>query len=43
MPIDVADALKQVFRTAGGMDTTQAQEFLASLEKQRRYQVETWE
>ena len=42
MPIGVADALKQVFVTAGGKTEAEAAEFLAEMEKQRRYQVETW-
>ncbi|KAM4663145.1 NADPH-dependent diflavin oxidoreductase 1 isoform 2-T2 [Discoglossus pictus] len=42
MPAEVTDALKSVFQTEGGASPTDAEQFLAMLEKAQRFQQETW-
>ncbi|KAG9305831.1 hypothetical protein G9A89_006242 [Geosiphon pyriformis] len=42
MPIDVINALKSVFKLAGGMDEQKANEYFNKLEKSRRFQQECY-
>ncbi|XP_075435389.1 NADPH-dependent diflavin oxidoreductase 1 isoform X2 [Ascaphus truei] len=42
MPSEVMDALKSVFESEGAMSATEAEQYLAMLEKARRFQSETW-
>ena len=42
MPQDVAEALQEVFREQGGMSEQEAERYLRTLERQGRYQTETW-
>ncbi|XP_037089133.1 NADPH-dependent diflavin oxidoreductase 1-like isoform X2 [Pollicipes pollicipes] len=42
MPQDVAEALVDVFREQGGLTTEQAEAYLQRLEREGRYQTETW-
>lgn len=42
MPTSVCDALKAVFQKEGGMSENQAQEMLDGMEKNGRFQSETW-
>ena len=40
--MDVTNALKDVFKTEGGMDEDAAEDFLKELQRTRRFQMETW-
>ncbi|XP_078498271.1 NADPH-dependent diflavin oxidoreductase 1 [Lissotriton helveticus] len=42
MPAAVADALKSVFESEGGMSASEADQYLTALEQSRRFQTETW-
>ena len=42
MPVDVTDALKTVLRQEGGMTDLQVEEYVKKLERDRRFQTETW-
>uniref|UniRef100_A0A670YNY4 NADPH-dependent diflavin oxidoreductase 1 n=1 Tax=Pseudonaja textilis TaxID=8673 RepID=A0A670YNY4_PSETE len=42
MPEDVAEALKFVFQSEGGLSAAEAEEYLALLAQTRRFQAETW-
>ncbi|XP_032993957.1 NADPH-dependent diflavin oxidoreductase 1 [Lacerta agilis] len=42
VPESVADALRSGFESEGGLSAPQAAEFLAALERARRFQAETW-
>lgn len=42
MPTSVCDAVKAVFQKEGGMSENQAQEMLDVMEKNGRFQSETW-
>ncbi|XP_019365899.1 PREDICTED: NADPH-dependent diflavin oxidoreductase 1 isoform X1 [Gavialis gangeticus] len=42
MPAGVTEALKTVFQLEGGLSTSEAEEYLAALERSRRFQSETW-
>ena len=42
MPTDVAEALKTVFRTQGGMTEEEAAACLGEMEKKGRFQQECW-
>ena len=42
MPDDVHDAFQQVLVNEGNMDSDQARDYLCKMEKEQRYQTETW-
>ncbi|XP_078238763.1 NADPH-dependent diflavin oxidoreductase 1 isoform X3 [Pogona vitticeps] len=42
MPEAVADALKTVFQSQGGLSALEAEQYLARLERDGRFQAETW-
>ncbi|KAJ3279796.1 NADPH-dependent diflavin oxidoreductase 1 [Borealophlyctis nickersoniae] len=42
MPTDVSEALRDVFVQCGGMDTEEAERYLAAMEKGGRFQQECW-
>ena len=42
MPVDVQDALKEVFTDHGGMTEEDAIAFLKTLEAKKRLKLETW-
>ncbi|XP_019331446.1 NADPH-dependent diflavin oxidoreductase 1 isoform X3 [Alligator mississippiensis] len=42
MPAGVAEALKTVFHLEGGLSSSEAEEYLAALERSHRFQSETW-
>ena len=42
MPQDVAEALQQVFVEEGGMSLEEAERYRQNLEREGRYQTETW-
>ncbi len=42
MPIDVADALIEIFSKAGGLELEDARRYLKGLENARRFQQECW-
>ena len=42
MPIDVIDALKTIVQQEGGMDDREAEGYVKRLERERRFQTETW-
>lgn len=42
MPQSVREAFVNVCKCHGGLDKDQAKEFIETLEKQGRYQTETW-
>ncbi len=42
MPQDVSNAFRDVFRQFGSMKETEADAYMNGLEKQGRYQMETW-
>ncbi|KAM9327009.1 NADPH-dependent diflavin oxidoreductase 1 [Gastrophryne carolinensis] len=42
MPTQVTDALKEVFQSEGAMSSTEAEQYLTTMEKGGRFQAETW-
>ncbi|XP_068104750.1 NADPH-dependent diflavin oxidoreductase 1 [Hyperolius riggenbachi] len=42
MPVQVTDALKDVFRSEGAMSTAEAEQYFSMMEKSGRFQAETW-
>ncbi|XP_054854026.1 NADPH-dependent diflavin oxidoreductase 1 isoform X3 [Eublepharis macularius] len=42
MPEAVAEALKFVFQSEGGLSASEAEEYLANLDRAHRFQAETW-
>lgn len=42
MPEEVAEALKFVFQSEGGLSAPEAEEYLARLAQTHRFQAETW-
>ena len=42
MPQDVAEALREVISEQGGMSGEEAERYLQRLEREGRYQTETW-
>ncbi|XP_053138677.1 NADPH-dependent diflavin oxidoreductase 1 isoform X2 [Hemicordylus capensis] len=42
MPEAVAEALKSVFQSSGGLSAPEAEEYFTDLERARRFQAETW-
>ncbi|XP_077161099.1 NADPH-dependent diflavin oxidoreductase 1 isoform X2 [Paroedura picta] len=42
MPEAVAEALKFVFQSEGGLSASEAEEYFATLDRTRRFQAETW-
>lgn len=42
MPVDVVDALKTVLSQEGGMTDQKVEEYVKNLERERRFQTETW-
>jgi sulfite reductase alpha subunit-like flavoprotein len=42
MPVDVSEALEQVFAQFGGLSVEDASKYLKTLEKSRRFQQECW-
>nr|XP_056716290.1 NADPH-dependent diflavin oxidoreductase 1 isoform X2 [Euleptes europaea] len=42
MPEAVAEALKFVFQSEGGLSASEAEEYLATLDRTHRFQAETW-
>lgn len=42
MPEDVKQAFTEIVSEQGGLSSEEAAQFIRGMEKQKRYQVETW-
>ena len=42
MPIDVLEAVKSVCASCGNLSPAQAEEFIKTMEREKRLQLETW-